>query len=136
MNADRPHADVGVGCPVRDFRDLVVWQKAITYAKLIYAETRPFPADERFGLTNQVRRAAVSVSSNIAEGHARQGREFLHFLSIARGSLAETQSQLMLAVELGFVPGERVAPLLALAGELHRMMASLTEKIAARHAGR
>ncbi|MGL6096524.1 MAG: four helix bundle protein [Fimbriiglobus sp.] len=82
--------DGAAGSPIRDFRDLLIWQKAIEYARQIYTLTKGFPRDERFGLTNQVRRAAVSVSSNIAEGHARQGREFPHFLSIARGSLAET----------------------------------------------
>jgi four helix bundle protein len=87
---------------IRSFRDLIVWQKSIQFAKMVYDLTKRFPVDERFGLTAQVRRAAVSVSSNIAEGHSRQGREFTHFLSIARGSLAEVESQLLLAVELGF----------------------------------
>ncbi|HEY0007805.1 MAG TPA: four helix bundle protein, partial [Tepidisphaeraceae bacterium] len=91
--------------PIRDFRDLVVWQKAIALAKAVYVLTRSFPADERFGLTNQVRRASVSVSSNIAEGHARSGREFRPFLSIARGSAAEVESQLLLAVELEMTTG-------------------------------
>ena len=61
---------------IRGFRDLVVWQKGITLAKEVYRLTRKFPGDERFGLVLQVRRAVVSISSNIAEGHARQGREF------------------------------------------------------------
>ncbi len=91
--------------------------------------TRAFPADERFGLTSQLRRAAVSVSSNIAEGHARQGREFAHFLSIARGSLAECQSQLCLAVELGFLTAESTAACHALAVEVHKMAAALTNKL-------
>ena len=77
---------------IQSFRDLKVWQKAIGLAKDVYVLTRKFPADERFGLTAQVRRAVVSVSSNIAEGHARQGREFSNFLSISRGSLAESKA--------------------------------------------
>lgn len=114
---------------IRTFRDLLVWQKAIQLAKSVYKITRPFPREERFGLTNQVRRAAVSVSSNIAEGHARQGREFPHFLSIARGSTAEVESQLYLAAELGFTTHEAVEPVMLLAGEIHRMAASLAEKL-------
>jgi four helix bundle protein len=116
--------------PIRSFRDLLVWQKAIQLAKAVYLITRNFPADERFGLTLQIRRAAVSVSSNIAEGHSRQGREFAHFLSIARGSTAEVESQLLLAVELGFTTHEAIQPIVSVAGEIHRMTASLAEKLA------
>ncbi len=115
--------------PIRTFRDLLVWQKAIQVAKAVYQITKGFPRDERFGLTLQVRRAAVSVSSNIAEGHARQGCEYAHFLSVARGSLAEVESQLLLGVELGFVPAAAVEPVLATAGEIHRMLASLASKL-------
>ena len=114
---------------IRNFRDLIVWQKAIRFAKVVYGLTRRFPADERFGLTSQVRRAAVSVSSNIAEGHSRQGREFTHFLSIARGSLADVESQLLLAVELGYLRAEDLAEVLNLACEIRRMASSLTAKL-------
>src|SRR3954469_21627819 len=114
---------------IRDFRDLLAWQKAIRFAKELYEVTRQFPRDERFGLTLQMRRAAVSVSSNIAEGHARQGREFAHFLSIARGSLAECQSQLYLSVELEYLKAEQITGLLDLASEIHRMAASLASKL-------
>ncbi len=116
--------------PIRTFRDLLVWQKAIKLAKAIYQITRTFPTDEKFGLTLQLRRAAVSVSSNFAEGHARQGREFAHFLSIARGSTAEIESQLFLAAELGFVTPQAIESIICLAGEIHRMAASLKEKLA------
>lgn len=114
---------------IQNFRDLIVWRKAIAFAKEVYRLTREFPPDERFGLTNQARRAAVSVSSNIAEGHARQGREFTHFLSVARGSLAEAESQLLLAVELGFIAAEKIKPAMELAGEVQRMAAALTRKL-------
>ena len=114
---------------IKDFKDLLVWRKAIALAKEIYHLSRRFPAEERYGLTAQVRRAAVSVSSNIAEGHARQGSEFGHFLSIARGSLAEVESQLLLAVELEFLPLEAVSPVLLLASEIRRMAASLAQKV-------
>jgi four helix bundle protein len=96
---------------------------------LVYQATRGFPPEERYGLTSQVRRAAVSVSSNIAEGHARQRNEFANFLSIARGSLAETESQLLFAVEIGYLKMEVVVPIRELAGEIHRMAASLAAKV-------
>ena len=114
---------------IKSFRDLVVWQKAIAFAKEVYTLTRGFPSDERFGLTAQVRRAAVSVSSNIAEGHARQGREFRQFLSIARGSLAEAESQLLLAAELAFVTTDSLTRALDLCSEIRRMSAALANKL-------
>jgi four helix bundle protein len=118
---------------IRDFTDLLIWQKAVQLAKLVYHLTKELPAEERYGITAQIRRAAVSVSSNIAEGHARQGKEFAHFISIARGSLSETESQLLLCVELGFLQHESVTPLRDVAGEIHRMAVSLVEKLEANH---
>ena len=102
-------------------------------AKQVYAMTRAFPADERFGLTAQMRRAAVSVPSNIAEGQARHGgREFVHFLSHAEGSLAELDTQLMLAVDLGCCRSCDAEESAATVAELQRMIASLRGKLAAR----
>jgi four helix bundle protein len=117
---------------IRDFTDLLVWQKAIQLGKLVYQITKAIPAEEKYGLTSQVRRAAVSVSSNIAEGHARQGKEFAYFLSIARGSLAETESQLLFAVEINYIDADLVVPIRVLAGEIHRMAASLADKVSGR----
>ena len=114
---------------IRDFTDLLIWQKAIEVGKRVYVLTKQFPRDERFGLTAQLRRAAVSVASNIAEGHARQGREFAHFISIARGSLAEVESQLLFAVEIGYLQRADVDDFRQLAGEIHRMASSLVEKL-------
>ena len=114
---------------IRDFKDLIIWQKAIALAKEVYRLTKRFPSDERFGLTIQVRRAAVSVSSNIAEGHSRQGREFAHYLSVSRGSLAEVESQLLLAVELGYLSADQLTVVLALSGEIRRMAISLAKKL-------
>jgi four helix bundle protein len=114
---------------IRDFRDLIVWQKAIQFAKTVYLLTRQFPREEMFGLTSQMRRAVVSVSSNIAEGHARQGREFAYFLSVARGSTAECESQLHLAVEWEYLSADAIAPALGLATEIHKMVASLVSKL-------
>lgn len=114
---------------IRDFTDLLIWQKAIAYGTLVYELTKHFPPDERFGLTQQIRRAAVSVSSNIAEGHARQGKEYAYFLSITRGSLAETESQLLFAVALEYLEQDQIAPARTLCAEIHRMIASLARKL-------
>jgi len=84
--------------------ELDVWQAAVVLVKEVYRVTATFPNDERFGLTSQMRRAAVSIPSNIAEGAARSGdRELAQFLTIARGSLMELETQLHLAAELGFI---------------------------------
>ena len=81
----------------RSYRDLIAWQKAMKFVTEIYTMTQHFPAEERYGITNQLRRAAVSVPSNIAEGQARfSPKEFRHFLSQARGSLAEIETQLII----------------------------------------
>jgi four helix bundle protein len=89
---------------IQSFRDLVAWQRAIDLAESIYHATYDWPADERFGLTSQIRRAAVSVMANIAEGQGRTGpREFLHHLSIADGSLSEVEAHLIFAHRLQFI---------------------------------
>ena len=85
------------------YRDLLVWQKGIALVKTIYEITRAFPDEERFGLISQMRRAAISIPSNIAEGQARKTTaEFVHFLSTAEGSLAELDTQLTVSGELGY----------------------------------
>lgn len=85
-------------------RELEIWQRSMALAKAVYVLTKNFPAEERYALCDQLRRAVVSVPSNIAEGSARQtARDFRHFLGIAKGSLAEVDTQLVLAVELGYV---------------------------------
>lgn len=90
--------------PVSDYRELKVWHEALSLAEAVYAVTWKFPDDERFGLTSQLRRAAVSVPSCIAEGNARSStKDYLRFLSMASGSLAEIETQLVLSKRLGFV---------------------------------
>jgi four helix bundle protein len=87
----------------RKHHDLQVWQRAIVVVKHVYSLTSSFPSSETYGLTNQMRRSAVSVPSNIAEGAARNSdKEFLHFLSMARGSLSELETQLVIAKEIGY----------------------------------
>jgi four helix bundle protein len=118
---------------IKSYRDLHIWQKGLALAKQIYAMTRAFPADERFGLTAQMRRAVVSVPSNIAEGQARRGRkEFVQSLSHAEGSLAELDTQLTLAVELGYCRASDAQGSVATIAELQKMIASLRGKLAAR----
>lgn len=88
----------------RKHHDLIVWQEAMALVKEIYKVTADFPKDEIYALTSQMRRAAVSVPSNIAEGAARTGdKEFLQFLSIARGSLSELETQILIAHDLGYL---------------------------------
>ena len=108
------------------YRDLLTWQKAMGLVTNIYRATRAFPPEGLYGLTNQLRRAAVSVPSNIAEGQARRSRrEFHRFLTIARGSLAEIETQLQIAGALGYLGDECVGALLAETGEIGRMLNGL-----------
>jgi four helix bundle protein len=110
---------------MRDFRQLKVWQKAHSFVLDLYRHSQGFPAEERFGLTVQLRRAAVSVASNIAEGCGRDGeRDFARFLSIAGGSASEVEYQLLLARDLGYLPDEFHHPLDAQINEVKRMLNS------------
>ncbi|HEX4154510.1 MAG TPA: four helix bundle protein [Acidobacteriaceae bacterium] len=110
------------------YRDSAAWQKAMQLAALVYRCTSMFPADERFGLTNQLRRCAVSIPSNIAEGKGRLTRgELMHFIGMARGSALELQTQLELATTLGFGNPHQIETAQALACEVVRILnASLT----------
>jgi len=118
---------------INSYRDLLVWQKGMALAKQVYALTRSFPEEEKFGLISQMRRAAVSVPSNIAEGQARQGRkEFVQFLSHAEGSLAELDTQLALSRELGYGKESDAHQCLRMITELQKMTASLRRKIETR----
>ena len=88
----------------QSYRDLIAWQKAREFARLIYTLTGNFPKNETFGLTMQLRRAAVSIASNIAEGKARySNKDFVHFLRTARGSLAEAETQVILSCDFGYI---------------------------------
>ena len=110
----------------RGYKDLLVWRKGIDLVKEIYRMTKPFPADERYGLISQMRRAAVSVPSNIAEGQARRTTgEFVQFLSQAEGSIAELDTQLILAEELGYAKATQLASAAELVSELRRMLNAL-----------
>jgi four helix bundle protein len=110
----------------QSYRDLVAWQKAMQLVTEIYHVSKNFPAEERYGLTNQLRRAAVSVPSNIAEGQARFSRKGFHrFLCTARGSLAEVETQIDIAMNLGYATQAQRATLLKAASELGRILNGL-----------
>ena len=112
------------------YKDLIVWQKAMNLAELIYKATKQFPREELYGLTSQIRRAAVSIPSNIAEGQARQSTaEFRNFLSIAQGSLAEVETQLMLAIRFEYLPAPQAAPMFQLREEISKMLTALRAKL-------
>src|SRR4030065_1201767 len=116
---------------IRDYRDLLVWQCALRLVKSVYSPTSSFPAAQIYGLTSQIRRSAVSVPPNMAEGHGRENDgDFRRFLAIARGSLAELQTQLILSGELGFIENEAVAPLLPHTQELARMIRGMQKSLA------
>jgi four helix bundle protein len=109
-----------------DFKKLKVWQRAYSLALAIYRATNSFPVSERYSLTSQLRRGALSVPSNISEGCARRGdRELTHFLNIARGSIGEVECQLMLARDLGYLSSQQWEELNGPVEEISRMIGGL-----------
>jgi len=114
----------------KSFHDLTVWQRAIELTTFIYEMTTDFPKSEIYGLTSQLRRAAVSIASNIAEGSGRGGKaEFRQFLTIARGSNCELQTQLIIASNLKLAAQERIAKAEALSNEVGKMLNGLVLSI-------
>jgi four helix bundle protein len=112
------------------FKDLVVWQRAIQLTLAIYKLTSSFPPSEQFGLTNQLRRASVSVASNIAEGYGRSTTgEYLQFLGHARGSNCELQTQLVISKELSYGSEESLQLAESLSGEVSRMLVAIMNKL-------
>ena len=117
-----------------NFEKLDVWQKAVVFADSIYRSTRSFPAEERFGLTNQMRRAAVSVSSNIAEGASRwSDNDFHRFVEIAAGSIFEVVSQSFVARRQNFLSDQSFRNIYRDAEELSRMLSGLRKTLSNRH---
>jgi four helix bundle protein len=118
---------------IRSYRDLVVWQKAVELAVEAYRVSRHFPEDERFGLSAQLRRAAVSLASNIAEGHTRHHTaDYCRFLSFARGSVSEVETDLVIAERLTYVEAGALQTARALSGEVSRMLSVLQRKLRGR----
>lgn len=120
-----------VGQPPTQFHcKLIVWERAIELCAAIYLLTRRFPREEIYGLTSQIRRASVSVPSNIAEGYGRGSREqYKQFVGIALGSYMELQTQLLIAKRLGFVDSTEFETVESLASEVGRMLSALLTKL-------
>jgi four helix bundle protein len=112
------------------FEELIVWRKGIDLVKNVYSLTRQFPSDERFGLTSQMRRAAVSIPSNLAEGHARHTtNEYVLFVSNAEGSAAELQTQICIAIELGYCGEDGADVITGQLYEVRKMLNALRREL-------
>jgi len=110
--------------------NLKIWQKAIALAKAVYLLVSELPSDEKFGLTSQIKRCAISIPSNIAEGAGRNSqKEFKHFLSIANGSSYELQTQLLLVIELNLINKDKVQPIIELCIEIQKMNYTFQQKL-------
>lgn len=115
---------------VKNYQDLTLWQKSMDLVVNIYQSKKKYPKEELYGLTNQLRRAAVSIPSNIAEGHARNSRaEYMNFLSIAQGSRAEVETQMLIVQRLGYITPEETSPILSLLNEINRMISSIRKRL-------
>ncbi len=118
---------------VRNYRDLEVWQLAMTLAEKCYEVTKRFPKEEMFGMTAQIRRASSSIPANIAEGRGRSGtKEFLNFLSVARGSLMELETHLQLSHRVRLLEKSQLDELLQLSDRVSRMLSGLRNSLRAR----
>ena len=115
---------------IQSYRDLIVWQKGMELTAETYRLAKLMPRQEEYRLTSQLLRASASIPANIAEGHARGTRkDYAHFVSIARGSLAETETFLLLAVKVGLLQPDQTNIALSLCGEIGRMLASLDARL-------
>lgn len=115
---------------MKSYRDLIVWQKSVKMVTLIYALLKIFPDDEKFGLISQIKRSAVSVPSNIAEGYGRNyTKDYSRFLQISRGSLYEMQTQFEIALNLKFIKKEDLEEIMNLSIEVEKMLNSLIKKL-------
>ncbi len=113
-----------------NFRELIVWQKARILVKNIYELTSKFPAEERFGLTSQIRRAVISIVSNIAEGSGRDtDADFIHFLDMANGSACEVEAQLYLALDLGFIIQEDIDKINIMVHEVQKLLFNFRQSL-------
>ena len=127
------HSNRPNGPAIRRYTELIVWQKAMTLVEVVYQASAQLPDRERFGITQQIRRAAVSVPCNIAEGYGRMNNgDYARFLAIARGSLLETETLLQLAVNLAYLRPRQIAGAMSLADEVSRILAVLIRKLGRR----
>ena len=113
---------------------MIVWQKSMDLVVLVYQLVKSLPKEETFALASQMRRSVVSIPSNIAEGKSRKSlKEFTNFLSIARGSVSELETQLYICEKVNYLPYEKIVPALELSDEIGRMLSSLISKFANRY---
>ena len=115
--------------PINSYRDLLAWQKAVDFAVEIYSLTRTFPRSEIYGLSSQLQKAAVSVASNIAEGHSRSSSSYLYHLGVSDGSLREAETDLIIANKVGFSKLETHLALLDRADEVGRLLFRLSSAV-------
>jgi four helix bundle protein len=112
------------------FQDLVAWQRAMELVTAVYRVTREWPREEQYGLTSQVRRAAVSIPSYLAEGHGRSGpREYAHHVSIAFGSLCELETQMLIGERLGYANDDTISELMTKTAEVRRLIRGLIRSL-------
>jgi four helix bundle protein len=120
----------GVCMTVKDYRELIVWQKAMDLVEQIYSITKQFPREELYGLTSQIRRASVSIPSNIAEGQARRTtKDFLHFLAVSYGSLKEVETQILIAERLDYIQKSGILRSLELTTEVAQHISGLVNSL-------
>lgn len=118
------------------YKSLIVWQKSIALVKCIYVLTSRFPSEEKFGIISQMRRSAVSIPSNIAEGQARRTTgDYIRFVSMAEGSLAELETQLIISIDLGFCAAKDADKCFELMTEIRKMLNALRRSLLTRAAG-
>lgn len=118
---------------VKSYRDLRVWQQARVFVKTVYLVTKQFPKEEQFALTSQIRRSVVSIASNIAEGYSRHGlKDYINFLSIAFGSSAELETQLLLAYDLEYISKKTCDELLQELLHIQKMLYKLRDSLKAK----
>ena len=116
---------------MKSYRDLIVWQKSMTWVTLVYSLSSSIPESEKFGLISQIRKSSVSIPSNIAEGYGRNyKKDYSRFLQIARGSLFECQTQIEIAINLNFISEEDCKEINELSIEIEKMLNSLINKLA------
>jgi four helix bundle protein len=116
--------------PIKDYRELIVWQKAMDLVETIYRATGMFPREEIYGLTSQIRRAAVSIPSNIAEGNGRNTtRDYVHFLGIAYGSVKEVETQALIAERLRYITSSDSEELVKTTTEIARLLSGLINSL-------
>jgi len=121
---------IGLGMQtITSYRDLEAWQLGMDFAEAVYALTRAFPREELFGLTAQLRRAAVSIPSNVAEGHRHKGVAYRRYVVIALGSQAECETQLELAARVKIASSDRIAPVNALAARVGQVLHGLARSL-------